>query len=76
LNGRTVTDCHGEVIVWSWVLTVYLNMLAAVIGSAGYAALFDADLRRANRGYRIFKITSSVGIVTVAVRLHELGVSA
>ena len=52
---------------------VYLNMLAAVIGSAGYAALFDPEPRRANRDYRIFKIASSVGMVTVAVRLYELG---
>lgn len=53
---------------------VYLSTLAAVIGSAGYVALFDPEPRRANRAYRVFKIASSTGMVTVAVHLHELGV--
>ena len=52
----------------------YLITLNAVIGSASYVALFDADPRRANRAYQIFKITISTGMVMVAVRLYELDV--
>lgn len=45
-----------EAAMWTWALMAYLIMLAAVVGCSAYVALFDTDIRRANRAYLIFKI--------------------
>jgi uncharacterized OsmC-like protein len=62
--------------VWIWVLIPYLAVLIALIGCAGYVALFVADHRRSNRAFRILKIalaavTACTGVV--ALRLHDAG---
>ncbi|MCG8920283.1 hypothetical protein L6E12_31390 [Actinokineospora sp. PR83] len=65
-------------MLWTWMLGAYLLVLTAIVGCAGYVALFVSNRDRAERASRILKttmvaVTGGGGTVAVIVRLHETG---
>jgi hypothetical protein len=64
--------------MWAWLVAAYATLAFALIGCAGFVALFVSDEKRRKMAYDVLKLalattTGSAGVVAVALKFHQAG---
>jgi hypothetical protein len=64
--------------MWVWLIVGYALLVLALIGCAGFTALFVSEQERRQTAYDVLKLvltsaTGGAGVVAVALKLHQVG---